>query len=416
MRAIITLSFCLLALAVVPAANAASGIRYGIQDDAWLATGPGTLESRLDLLESLGADVVRFNLHWNAIEPREGSSDWESADAVLEGLHGRGISVVIGLVGSPSWANGGKSPNYAPISTRFAAFAREAAERYPWVRDWLIWNEPNQVRWLRPTSPAIYVTRLLNPAYVAIHGAIPRARVGGGVTAPRASSGGVSPVDWIRGMRAAGARLDAYAHHPYPAKPSDSPFTGGCRHAGCKTITMSTLERLLAEVRKAWGSKRIWLTEYGYQTNPPDRLSGVSQATQARYLAEAALRAYKAPRVDMLIQYLVRDEPTVARWQSGLLLLSGKPKLSAQAFPLPLAQAGRSGGAAVLWGMVRPRSGSQTYRIEVKRPGSPWAWLGGTRTTSARGFVSVRANLQRGTLARLWSPGDEAYGVPVVIR
>jgi hypothetical protein len=37
------------------------------------------------------------------------------------------------------------------------------------------------------------------------------AKVAGGVTAPRGSSGGVSPVKWIRGMRSAHARLDAYA-------------------------------------------------------------------------------------------------------------------------------------------------------------------------------------------------------------
>ena len=52
----------------------------------------------------------------------------------------------------------------------------------------------------------------------------------------------MSPVDFIRGMDRAGARLDAYAHHPYPIFPGDTPFYGGCK---CKTLTMATLERLL---------------------------------------------------------------------------------------------------------------------------------------------------------------------------
>ena len=76
-------------------------------------------------------------------------------------------------------------------------------------------------------------------------------------------------------MDAAGARLDAYAHHPYPLTRLETPWTGACGH--CETITMASLERLLREVSRAFGAqKRIWLTEYGYQTNPPDRALGVS--------------------------------------------------------------------------------------------------------------------------------------------
>ena len=33
---------------------------------------------------------------------------------MLKGLRGRGIPAVVGIVGTPAWANGGKTPNYAP--------------------------------------------------------------------------------------------------------------------------------------------------------------------------------------------------------------------------------------------------------------------------------------------------------------
>ena len=59
-----------------PAAEASSGVRYGIQDDAWLAHGAGTLDDRLDRLERLGVDLVRFNLRWNKIEAVRGEPDW----------------------------------------------------------------------------------------------------------------------------------------------------------------------------------------------------------------------------------------------------------------------------------------------------------------------------------------------------
>jgi hypothetical protein len=405
---------CLCLLTWAGAAQASPGIRYGIQDDAWLLHGPGQLSERLDRLERLGPDVVRFNLRWDEVETASGELDWSGPDQVLQGLHERGIPAVVAIVGTPAWANGGRPPSYAPTSgADVARFAREAASRYRWVRDWLIWNEPNQRRWLRPASPVVYVSRILNPAYGAIHAVNPRARVAGGVTAPRANAGGVSPVDWIRGMRRAGARLDVYAHHPYPARPSDSPFSGGCSH--CTTITMATLERLLREVSRAWGGKRIWLTEYGYQTNPPDRFSGVTPARQARLVGESALRAFKAPRVDMLIHYLVRDEPQLDRWQSGLYTFAMRPKPAVAGFTLPLAVAGRSGGAVVLWGQVRPGTGAHAYRIQTRRPGRGWAWAGGTRTTTSRGFVSVRVSLPKGSSVRLWSVDDAAFGVVVPV-
>src|SRR5688500_19604624 len=201
---VVTVLACAFLGAAVPAADAASGVKYGIQDDAWLVHGPGTLDDRLDRLERLGVDLVRFNLHWDRIEPVRGELSWEESDLVLNGLRERGIPAVVGLVGSPRWANGGRTPNFAPGASSFAGFARAAATRYGWVREWLVWNEPNQARWLRPTTAAVYVRQILNPAYRAIHEVSPRARVGGGVTAPRASAGGVSPVAWIRGMRVAG--------------------------------------------------------------------------------------------------------------------------------------------------------------------------------------------------------------------
>ncbi len=248
-------------------AHASASIQYGIQDDAWLVYGPGTLEERLDRLDDLGVDLVRYTLVWSSVEPTKGAANWGQSDDVLRGLRDHGIGAVVTLYGTPRWANGGRAGNWAPKSTStFASFAHRAAKRYGFVRRWLIWNEPNQRRWLRPTSPAVYTRTLLNPAYAAIHSVNHNALVGGGVTAPRAAVGGISPVAWIRGMGAAHARLDAYAHNPYALSPDETPFGGGCDH--CETITISTLDRLLREVNRSFGAKRIWLTEFGYQTNP----------------------------------------------------------------------------------------------------------------------------------------------------
>ena len=410
MRALTLACLLVALLAVSSNSSASTRIRFGIQDDAWLAYGPGTLEQRLDKIESLGVPLVRYTLHWDQIAPRRPADavspadpayDWRLADAILNGLRAHGLTPIVTLLGTPPWANGGQASNYAPRrAADFGRFARAAATRYRWVRYWLVWNEPNQRRWLRPTSAPVYVQRLLDPAYAVIHSVIRGAQVGGGVTAPRAGTGGVSPVAWIVAMRAAGAHLDAYAHHPYPSSPAETPFAGGC--ARCVTITMATIDRLLSTVRRAFGGKRIWLTEYGYQTRPPDPF-GVSPARQAAYIGQAALRAYEAPRVDMLIQYLYRDEPTLDRFQSGLLYKSNRPKPSLRAFELPFAEKSRAGSRVVVWGQLRDGPGRTPYRIQEQH-GASWRAAGGTALTGAAGFFTRTLRAEPGSVLRVWSP------------
>jgi Cellulase (glycosyl hydrolase family 5) len=400
------------AMLVLPAtAGASPYVRYGVQDDAWLQYGPGTLDDRLDQLKSMGVDVVRVTIDWSATNPRPGVFNWTRPDLLLDGLQSRGIAPLVTLYGSPRWANGDRAESWAPTSTTsFAAFARRMAQRYLYVHLWAIWNEPNQRRWLKPTSPAVYVTRLLNPAYNAIHAVSPQSLVAGGVTAPRGSTGGVSPTAWIAGMANAQAKLDAYAHNPYPLSPDETPTSGGCDH--CTTITMATLPRLIADVQRAFGSKmRIWLTEYGYQTNPPDTMLGVSYAKQTAYLSEAALRAYEAARVDLLIQYLVEDEPEADRWQSGVYTTTGQAKPSLQALCFPFAEESRTGTRVVLWGQVRP-GGTNTYRL-LRDDDGVWVSVGATARTTSRGYFTRTVSASRGTRFRIWIPALAEYG-PVV--
>jgi hypothetical protein len=409
------------ALYVSPA-SASPGIQYGIQDDAWIQDGPGTLKHRLDFVKALGVTTVRFGIHWDVVAPTRparalASSDpayrWDAVDPILEGLRERGIAPLATLYGTPPWANGGRKPNVAPTSsTTFADFAYAAARRYPFVRKWTIWNEPNQRLSLARTSPALYVKRLLNPAYAAIHRANRNALVAGGVTAPRGNTGGYGPLAWVRGMAKAHAKLDAYAHNPYATRPLESPFRGACPY--CDVISMANLNRLVKEVHRNFGNKQIWLTEYGYQTNPPDPF-GVSPSAQAQFVSESALRAYQLSGVTALIQFLVRDEPALARFQSGLFTVRGVAKPAFYAFRFPLAQVSRSGSRASLWGQIRPGKGVRTYRLQL-RQGSSWRWLGSTQRTNGGGFFSTTATVPRGALIRVWSPQQHSYGWPLLIR
>lgn len=402
------LTFAVLDGVGAPAARAATDVRYGLTDDAWLLDGPGSLDSRVTRLQSLGVRIVRFTLHWDQIAPQQPKApanpndpaySWTQDDQVLKALRAHGIAVVLQLVGVPAWANGGHASNYAPLSgSTFAAFTTAAARRYRWVKRWLIWNEPNQRRWLIPTSPVVYTLLLLNPAYRALHATIRGVQVAGGGTAPRAATGGVSPVAWIAGMHRAHARLDAYAHNPYPLDPRrETPRSGGCWT--CQTITMATIGKLVSLVEHDFGRARIWLTEYGYQSDPPDPFLGVPLALQARYIGDGALAAYLAPRVDMLIQYLYQDEPTLSRFQSGLVTVDGKAKPALAAFALPLTEWSRSGTRTTLWGQLRAPAAGRTAQLQ-EEVGGAWRRLA-TLHASPQGFVRWTGTLRAGSTVRL---------------
>jgi hypothetical protein len=253
---------------------------------------------------------------------------------------------------------------------------------------------------------------VLNPAYTALHQANGANTVAGGVTSPRRTPSGTAPLAFMQGMRAAHARLDAYAVNPYPLSRNETPAKATCTH--CGYFTMATLPAIRSYVTRYFGSKPLWLTEYGYQTTPADPILGVSQPLQARYIGEAALRVWRQPGVTVLIQYLVRDEPNVGGWQSGLYTAGGVAKLSAHAFALPLAQVSRRGTRVSVWGEVRPGTGARPYVLQVKR-GSAWRSVA-TGHTGRSGAFARTITAARGTQVRIWSPALRFAGPGLPIR
>jgi hypothetical protein len=158
---------------------------------------------------------------------------------------------------------------------------------------------------------------------------------------------------------------------------------------------MATIGRLVSLIGRDFPSARIWLTEYGYQSNPPDKLLGVSLALQARYIGEGAYAAYRTPKVDLLIHFLYRDEPTISRFQSGLVTLTNAVKPAYAAFQLPLAQISGS----TLWGQLRAPAAGSTGRLE-RRVGSRWQTFA-TVHASPAGYFRWSGTLARGAQVRV---------------
>ncbi len=70
-------------------------------------------------------------------------------------------------------------------------------------------------------------------------------------------------------------------------------------------MTLGNINVLIRELTHLYGPKRVWITEYGFQTNPPDRYFGVSFAKQARYVSKSFAIARANPRIDMMIWFLL---------------------------------------------------------------------------------------------------------------
>jgi hypothetical protein len=369
-------------LLAASAANASKFMRVGIYDQA--QTLYGNVPQVFATYKQLHVQEIRVNLYWggvqgvartrpaNATNPNDPAYDWSLYDRTVNYAAQDGVHVLFSIYGTPGWANGGKGLNTAPTrSTDLRNFALAAARRYggawpgedgrllPPVKEWLAWNEPNNPIFLAPQykktskgwsiQSAVDYAKICNAIYTGIHGTLVSGeRVACGGTAPRGNNNpsstrpSVSPLAFLRAVKKAGLKtFDAWAHHPYYAGPSDQPTTKPvtAKGAPATAVTLGNFGDLITLVTQLYGNKRIWITEYGYQTNPPDPLFGVSYAKQALYLKQAFSIARKNPRIDMMLWFLLRDEPMISGWQSGLITTTGKHKPSFNAF-LRMAEGG----------------------------------------------------------------------------
>ena len=207
---------------------------------------------------------------------------------------------------------------------------------------------------------------------------------------------------------------DGFAFHPHGVLTApDKAFP----HADDVSLaSLGRLESALDKLQRGGGLKattrrfNLYLDEYGYQTNPPDRISGVSATTQNTWLQRAAYLAWRDPRVKLFTQYLWRDEPDgnagiYSGWQSGLYYLDGRAKPSLKSFPTPFVLDAARGR---LWGQVRKRD-TRTVTVQRRlRGSSSWRTVA-TRTTDAQGYWSWSTRLVKGARYR-FTAGEAVSG------
>jgi hypothetical protein len=173
---------------------------------------------------------------------------------------------------------------------------------------------------------------------------------------------------------------------------------------------LARLEHGLDSIFRAYGVARrlpLYLTEYGYETNPPNPYRGVSPRLQAAYLSEAEYTAWTDPRVVTLSQFLLYDSPPNRRFprgspgywstfQTGLLYADGavKPSLDSYRLPLWLPQPVLGPGHRVrVWAMLRaaPPHGHQRAQIQWRPGGGASAYRTLQTVTSSGSSQIVQA-------------------------
>jgi hypothetical protein len=222
-----------------------------------------------------------------------------------------------------------------------------------------------------------------------------------------------------------------FAHHPYSYN-----VAPGVPYPVPGWITMYNLgsfEHLLGRIFASYGKLPrggeipLYLSEFGYESNPPNPFVKNTLAQQATWLNAAEYMAWRDPYVQDQVQFELVDsvpdlaEPvgSLAYWtrsyQTGLEFLGGAPKPALDAYRLPIwLPVPRHGPNVAVWGQLRPaeHAGLQAATLQyAPRESNNWSSLGLVSTSNADGFFLAHAAIPAAGSVRIgWTaPGGQVF-------
>jgi hypothetical protein len=449
-------------------------------DPAWYGQGKWDRYDRIVELAAKHGLGVLFTLTgpsplWVTGTPKQGRSDvadtWNPNAAAF-----RDFVTAVGRRYSGTYQDEHQEPNVIPLLPPTTV----KGPPLPRVDHWSIWNEPNHGGWLTPQwdgsplvpqSPRIY-RGLVDGAWAALQGTGHGAdSILIGETSPAGLNPGLTrglhPLRFIRELYCLNGKLHplkgktatargcpskvnraafvaahpglfgatGWAHHPYSLTTAPP-----VRDRNRDDATLSGIPRLTRTLDRAFRvygkSKKlpVWLTEYGYQTDPPDPTIGVSFARQASWLDDATYLAYRNPRIASFAQFLLVDDgpikqykPTDPRYwgtfQSGLITLQGKHKPAYESFKRPISIAPsrvRRGAKVRVFGQLRTAADGArlTATVQFRARGSKkWSRAAVVSVRNARGFFSTRVTARRSGSYRIsWGASGTSRAVGVTVR
>jgi hypothetical protein len=372
------LGIVLLLASAAPAFAGGPYMMVGAAED--VARTPDPAFAKAEMLEAklAGFDTIRITQTWVKGQTVLGPNDQIQLGNAIAAAQFTGIRVVLSLYPYGS--------SVTPLTDQdradFAAFCADVVDRYPFVHDFIVGNEPNLNRfWLPQFGPsgedvaAPAYEQLLAAAYDAIKQARPHSTVYGGALAPR----GVdkpntgrdthSPTAFITDLgaayRASGRQvpiMDAFAFHPYPESSQTGPAFA---HPNSTSIGLADYTKLVGLLGAAFDGTAqhgstlpILYDEFGIETtvptakaplytgSEPATTKPVDDATQAQMYTQAMQMTFCQPTVMGLFLFHVQDEPALSAWQSGEYYVDGTPKPSLAAVAASAATVHRGVAAA----------------------------------------------------------------------
>jgi hypothetical protein len=275
---------------LTPARPAPSGEAFGVNVNRLFNDGtytPAQIDAQLQALRDTGATLARSDALWEASEPMAPVDgvhhyDWAFDDAIAGSLAAHGLTWLPILDYSAPWAQSIPGQDHSPprSDSDYAAYAQAFAARYgPGGSFWRehpglpadpvqtieIWNEPDNGQFWVPTPNAGQYADLYLAAREAIDVVDPSARVIVG--------GLINPTGFLPAMMLAQPQLkghiDGVAIHPY----------------GTPSVVLAKIRAGRATlVSLGMPAVPLYVTEFGWTTDPPGALDYVPAARRAGYI------------------------------------------------------------------------------------------------------------------------------------
>lgn len=203
------------------------------------------------------------------------------------------------------------------------------------------------------------------------------------------------------------------ALHPYNNFAVGSVFTRSFTKDSLPAAYLGRAHKLLdraARYGRIPRARPIYITEFGFQSSPPDPFGdALSPARHAAAINEAERLFWADPRIKSFSQYELFDVEDPEDFNTGLRFFDGEAKPALAAFRMPLVVSKTATPNAVeIWGNVRPAFSPATVAVKIAGGASGGATVRWART-NARGYY--RFTLRRRNAAKLryraeWTDDD----------
>jgi hypothetical protein len=342
-------------------------------------------KAQMDKLKLAGLRGVRMTQEWAPGQTEPGGDDFDALKNAVAAAQLDGVQVILSVTNHGSRT----TPLSDQDQSDFATYAANVARALPYVRDFVIGNEPNLNRYWLPqfgldgsdvAAPAY--ESLLAKTYDALKAVSPKLTVLGGAVSPRGidrpntGRDTHSPTTFITDMGAAYKAsgrttpiMDEFAFHPYGDNSSQPP---DFQHSSSTSIGLGDYGKLVALLGAAFdGTAQFGSTlpivydEYGVETQipaakakfytgrEPTTTKPTDPDTQGAYYAQAIALVFCQPTVRGIFLFHSVDETNLDRWQSGLYYADGRAKSSLKGVRAA-AEASRRGIVARCAGLQLP--------------------------------------------------------------